>query len=297
MAKLIFHHGALGDWVLTFGLMRAMRGPMTAITHWSKAQLAAKLLPHVEPMDMELREFGRLFAEGGPAFTSPAIGTMFAEADVIISFVSRGDDAWAANVKKLAPSAQLAFVFPRPPVDFAGHVWQWHAEQLDKQGLMIEQVVAASRSNPSGPIVLHPGSGGEAKCWPAERYITLAQRLIDRGHTVRFVIGEVERERWKAAKLAAFQAVCEVAVPTSPLALAAIIEHARAYVGNDSGPTHLAAELGVPTVALFGPSDARQWSPCGPQVTMLKPAEPAAMDWLEVDVVDAAVQAVLDVRP
>ena len=49
---------------------------------------------------------------------------------------------------------------------------------------------------------------------------------------------------------------------------------ARLYLGNDSGVTHLAAAMGIPTVALFGPSDDRQWRPLGPAVRILRAAPP-----------------------
>lgn len=293
MADLIFHQGALGDWVLTFGLMRAMGGPVTAVAGWSKAQLAAHVLPSVEPMDVELREFTRLFADGGPAFTSPAVAEMFAQARRIVSFVSRGDDAWATNVRRLAPEVQIVFVFPRPPVDFAGHVWRWHAEQLETQGMTIAQSTAPARRNPTGPIVLHPGSGGEAKCWPTARFAALAKGLRDEGYAVKALIGEAEVERWPAAAIDSLREVCEVVAPRSLVELSQVVEQARVFIGNDAGPTHLAADLGVPTIALFGPSDAAQWSPRGPLVTVMKPAKPTSMDWLSVAAVEDSVRRML----
>jgi len=48
-----------------------------------------------------------------------------------------------------------------------------------------------------------------------------------------------------------------------------VISRSAVYLGNDSGITHLAAAVGVPTVALFGPSDPRQWAPRGRRVTVI----------------------------
>ena len=45
---------------------------------------------------------------------------------------------------------------------------------------------------------------------------------------------------------------------------------AGGYVGHDSGPTHLAAMIGLPTLALFGPTDPAIWSPLGPRVQCLR---------------------------
>jgi ADP-heptose:LPS heptosyltransferase len=58
--------------------------------------------------------------------------------------------------------------------------------------------------------------------------------------------------------------------------LACWLATARVYIGNDSGITHLAAAVGTPVVALFGPTDPRIWAPRGPQVHVI--ARPALAD-------------------
>jgi len=58
--------------------------------------------------------------------------------------------------------------------------------------------------------------------------------------------------------------------------LAAILSRCRLYVGNDSGVTHLAAAVGVPTVAIFGPTDPDVWAPRGPGVRVVRAATPCA---------------------
>ncbi len=63
-------------------------------------------------------------------------------------------------------------------------------------------------------------------------------------------------------------------------------------MGNDSGPTHLAAAVGCPTVALFGPTDPARWAPVGAHVVAIDDhAEGAA--WPGVDRVEAALGALL----
>lgn len=121
----------------------------------------------------------------------------------------------------------------------------------------------------NGRIVLAPGSGGRAKCWPREHWLTLAGALHSKGHSLAIVCGPVERERddpqaWAWPPCTSFH------VGLSIVELAQALRVARWFVGNDSGPTHLAAMLGVPTVALFGPTDARVWAPVGPHVRVLE---------------------------
>jgi ADP-heptose:LPS heptosyltransferase len=118
------------------------------------------------------------------------------------------------------------------------------------------------------PIVIHPGSGAPRKCWPAERFVELAERLRADGRAVRFVLGEVEREQWPTDRIDRLSAVAELAQPKSYSELYTLIASARAFIGNDTGPTHLAGICGVPTVAIFG-SDPTRWAPIGPRVTVV----------------------------
>ena len=71
------------------------------------------------------------------------------------------------------------------------------------------------------------------------------------------------------------------------------LARARLVIAGDSGPAHLAAQLGVPTLSLFGPGDPRQWGPVGSRVRVLAPPVPSPMDWLSVDRVASEALAVL----
>jgi ADP-heptose:LPS heptosyltransferase len=140
-----------------------------------------------------------------------------------------------------------------------------------------------------GPVVLAPGSGGQAKRWPASSFVSLAERLLGRAWSVHVLVGPVELDRddpraWPWPPGVAF--VVEPAVVNLLPRLAS----ASAFVGNDSGTTHLAAMLGVPTVALFGPSDDRVWAPVGPSVDVLV-APARRLEDLAVEAVEAAVLA------
>jgi ADP-heptose:LPS heptosyltransferase len=74
--------------------------------------------------------------------------------------------------------------------------------------------------------------------------------------------------------------------------IAALLSLARAVVGNDSGPTHLAAAVGCPTVALFGPTDPAVWAPPGAHVRVI--ARPAGgAPWADVERVMAALGPIL----
>jgi ADP-heptose:LPS heptosyltransferase len=126
---------------------------------------------------------------------------------------------------------------------------------------------------------------GRDKCWPRARWLELAARLP--AGELQVVVGptEIEREdprRWPWPVAPAF------VVEPQVTELAARLAPAAAFVGNDSGTTHLAAMLGVPTVAVFGPSDARIWAPVGPHVRVV--AEAGDIGAVPTDAVLTALQ-------
>lgn len=135
------------------------------------------------------------------------------------------------------------------------------------------------------PVLIHPGSGGPHKCWPRDRFESLIHSLRQRGAVVRPLLGEVELDTWPHAVVQHWLDDLHAQRVASLDDLADALLAAGAYVGNDSGPTHLAAQLDIPTLALFGPTDPAIWSPRGGNVRVLAPPSPRPMDWLEPGVV------------
>lgn len=308
-STLVFAFGALGDTVLLWPTLRAIR-PATLVAPSAKARLAARWVEGVRAMDGDTPALARLFAhDPDPADEMPkAVRTLLGRAERIISFISDGQDTWAGNVRRLNPGARLHFVRPRPAEGETVPVVEHHRRQLAEQGWACEPIAPDVRRNPTGPVVVHPGSGGRAKCWAAERFERLIETLQAAGRSVVVVLGEAERERMEPRRLEAWrerwqrswrgmgrgQGGVAIEEPADVLELGELLAGAELFVGNDSGPTHLAAQLGVPTVALFGPTDPRIWAPRGPAVTVLAPTTPRPMGWLGVrPVVEAVERAAL----
>jgi len=128
---------------------------------------------------------------------------------------------------------------------------------------------AASRG---GFAVIHPFSGSRKKCWPLERFEELARRLGER-MPVKWCAGPEDDLPGAMRFEDLYQLACWLA-------------SARIYIGNDSGPSHLAAAAGTPVVALFGPSDPAVWAPRGPRVTI---AAAPSMDSITVEQVESLV--------
>ncbi|HWP39468.1 MAG TPA: glycosyltransferase family 9 protein, partial [Tepidisphaeraceae bacterium] len=128
--------------------------------------------------------------------------------------------------------------------------------------------------------------------WPAPRFLELIQALRAAGREVRVLLGEAEMDRWPTELLMQFESAAQVRRPGTLLELLEQIAAASVFVGNDSGPGHLAGILGVPTVSLFGPnSDPVRWRPLGPAVTVL---HACAIDQIRVEDVVAAVAGHID---
>ena len=168
---------------------------------------------------------------------------------------------------------------------------QWHLHQIEQQGLPLAEQQPAAGGRPDGPWVVHPGSGGRSKCWPPRHFESLVVQLKLAGRQVQPILGEVEADTWPDQALQRWRQHHSARLLRCPVELYEILSTASGYVGNDSGPTHLAAQLGVPTIALFGPTNPTLWAPRGPRVELIAPPTPRSMDWLSMERVFDAVTA------
>jgi heptosyltransferase-2 len=130
-------------------------------------------------------------------------------------------------------------------------------------------------------VVLCPGANRKAKRWPVERFTAVADELANRHGLAIVTTGSpAERSVTAAVTAAARTPVTDLGLKGVTLgALKAIIAEARLMITNDTGPRHVAAALGTPTVSLFGPTDPR-WttidSPCE-KILVAEPFLPAEL--------------------
>jgi hypothetical protein len=256
----VFHRGALGDMVLLWPRLRHwIQGGdrVTLVCDAAKARLAEREVG-VRGLDAEQRRFNQLWVEGGEIQAEAGVG-------LVVDYTA-GSPAFLANLGRMFPGATIeSSPPPRGGADAAAFD---AAHPLAK---------AIAQANERSPIVLHVGAGSRDKQWPLDRWREIASLLPGQ---VLLVAGEVEAERFSPAERELFAALGGRFV--ADLAqLAEITRHARLFIGCDSGPTHLAAQLGVRTLALFGPTDPAAWAPIGPQARVIAPPAPQPMTWLE----------------
>ncbi|MGH2460429.1 MAG: glycosyltransferase family 9 protein, partial [Chloroflexota bacterium] len=118
-------------------------------------------------------------------------------------------------------------------------------------------------------VVLHPGAGGRHKRWPAARFAALADRFAELGFAIAITQGPADDDAVEAVRSQTRLACPDLLAGLSLDQLAKALAGASLFVGNDSGITHLAALLEVPTVAIFGPFDPAYWAPIGPRVQVI----------------------------
>jgi len=121
----------------------------------------------------------------------------------------------------------------------------------------------AARLLPAPRILCHLTASQPKKQWPLSHWVALHRMAATSGEQLMFSTGDSARERLQFDEMQ--RRVPDAALlPPLPLAgFLAVLKRAKAFVSGDTGPMHFAAGLGVPTIALFGPSSAAAWGPTG----------------------------------
>ncbi len=135
----------------------------------------------------------------------------------------------------------------------------------------------------AGPYaVFHPFASTPQKTWPAERFLAVAQHLRDKaGLEPVFLAGPAD----DPGAFARFPVYRNVPLDQ----VKSVVAGAQLFIGNDSGPAHMAAAFGVPSVVLFGPSDPVTWAPWKTEARVL--TAPESIGRITVEEVLAAAEA------
>jgi ADP-heptose:LPS heptosyltransferase len=116
----------------------------------------------------------------------------------------------------------------------------------------------------------HPGAGKVPNRWPAEKFAELIDRLSDATGCTAFITSGPMDEEVLADTLRQVKCQVQVIVNQPIRRVASIIKQADLYVTNDTGVMHIAAAVGTPTLALFGPTDPLQWAPLGEKIRYIQ---------------------------
>ncbi|MGD9690352.1 MAG: glycosyltransferase family 9 protein [Phycisphaerales bacterium] len=278
----VVHAGALGDFVMMWPLARALvesGREVTVVAAASKAALASAELG-VTGVSMEQPRFTRVW-EGAtgvrPSDREEGVREVYSFVATDESAAGEAGQRWREGAARLFPGARVVLV---GSPGSASRASVWRAVRADGVGAEPDE-----RLNPDGPIVMHVGAGSAAKRWGLDRWRGLFEHVVRVGGAAGAPVvlaGEVEEEQFGAVDRRLFASMGGRFVRALG-ELAGQIKRARVFVGADSGPTHLAGQLGVGTVALFGPTDPGVWKPIGPRVRVVAPEAASGMEWLGVE--------------
>jgi ADP-heptose:LPS heptosyltransferase/GT2 family glycosyltransferase len=123
-------------------------------------------------------------------------------------------------------------------------------------------------------VCVNPGAGTETRQWPAEHFAALIDLLAANHDVDIYLIGSADETAVAAevlAKVSDKNSVVSLVGATDLTDLPALLASAALFVGNNSGPQHIAAGLGIPTVGIYsGTVDAREWGPIGPNAVAVQ---------------------------
>jgi ADP-heptose:LPS heptosyltransferase len=285
----VIRPGALGDVLVTLpALQRYRRGYPAASIELLGNPAVIRWLPgrsvvsSVESFDRV--DLARLFLPDG--LTEATLIQYLDSFDHILNYAVPGGHPLARNLERVC-RARVYHLDTRSVAMITQHISDYLQHPLEALGLTPttgwpeleprprDRQAALEWQHARGiggrPVVaIHPGSGSPAKNWPAERFAMVAQRLVqDRGVDVMLISGPADDDTIRAVVgKTGDNRTTHLHQPDLGM-LAAMLATCAAYLGNDSGVTHLAAAAGTETLALFGPTDPRIWAPRGSHVTVL----------------------------
>ncbi|MCX7934903.1 MAG: glycosyltransferase family 9 protein [Planctomycetota bacterium] len=121
---------------------------------------------------------------------------------------------------------------------------------------------AEAQHKPWVGINMNAGEFALYRAWPPEKFAVLAQMLSDRWGCRLLFTGAANEETYVSRHIKHLSAsFLNLAGRTSVRQLAAVLKRLRLFISVDSGPLHLAAALGVPTIGIFGPESPRRFAP------------------------------------
>jgi hypothetical protein len=248
MRRLVIRPGAIGDFLVSLPALESLRADYLEV--WT----ASPNVPLVRFADA-----ARSIASAGLDLLgiadspSPRLIAALRGFDSIVSWYG----AARPEFRDLVRSLDLPFTFfpALPPEGAAMHATDFYLDQVRALAPVLADPIPRIRCDVAREnfAVIHPFSGSPRKNWPLERFRQLA-RGLERRMPVHWCAGADDPPLPGARRIDdLYQLACWLA-------------QASLYIGNDSGITHLAAAVGTPVVAIFGPTDPAVWAPRGPHV-------------------------------
>ena len=291
----VIRPGAMGDVLLTFPVLQALRkecvnAHITLVSNSVVLPLALAYKIVDEAFDYQDISWSELFSEAG--IRSPSLRNLLAQTDLAICWLRDSDHIVEKNISK-AGVKHLIVAPGRPAEGARVHIVDYLAGTLGLspiQGTMGGGTIDGS--HPLQQIAVHPGSGSPTKCWPPIYFAEVIERLWQQNRPVLLLAGPADVERLETILTRLSPSpkpeLLQILTNRPLLEVAYHLQNCRCYLGNDSGITHLAAMLSIPTIAIFGPSDPAIWHPVGPTVKVIRER---TLEQVTVDLIMEAINS------
>jgi len=208
------------------------------------------------------------------------------ELDVIISFLSNPSNTTERNLGYLMKEIPIFAFPPFPPQGETTHVASHLASCLKNSGLPVDPHAALEQARkkgllrgeepirPQSMVVFHPGSGSKKKNLSPDFWIELiTMRQLAQFEKRVLLLGPAEQEHYHVFTNKLKGTDIEIVASPPTETLLSVLKAASLYIGHDSGITHVAALLGVSTIAIFTNTNPAQWAPLGPDVAVISDFE------------------------
>lgn len=299
---LVIRGGAIGDFILTLPVFSALRQQfpeshleVLGYPHIANLALAGGLVEQVR--SIEARPLAQFFARGGTL--SDELREYFSGFAIIISYLYDPDKIFQTNVA-LCSKAQFIIGPHRPNETLKIHATKTFLQTLERLAIFDAQStphlnLVASDSSPTASLALHPGSGGERKNWPEKKWSDLlAQLLTETNINFLLIGGEAEGTRLKRLSANLPDHRFQLAENLPLVDLASRLKTCAAFVGHDSGISHLAGALNLPGLVLWGETILEIWRPPNPLLKIVRHA--GGLDEIPVEQVLKELKTLLQSR-
>lgn len=288
---LVVRGGALGDFILSLPVIQTIR------INYPECHLAIMGYSHLLPLlhlGYDIAETSSLDQGGLASFFSidgclaGRMARYLGSFDLVVSFIPDPGGVFAHNLYRAGAGTVLTI----PPVPSSAqreHAIDFFLRALSS--LAVKRQIVSPYLDPVQPwerragvlwdewgldssssevVAIHPGSGSKNKTWSTAKFGLLARRLLEYSNCRILIVAgpaddmAVEFLRGEISDLDPM-----IFREESIVVLASVLKKCAVFVGNDSGVTHLAAALGLPVAAIFGPTDPSVWGPRGKSVMIV----------------------------
>lgn len=285
---VVFHQGALGDFLMAASAVEELAEVLNGvrIDFWSKPEHAALLGAKSYVGDCHNPD-GTLVAclLQDSLWETVPLPDFLLKADRVLIFGQAGSRVMAERLARRL-SADVSWIQSFPAAGGDTHVSRFLQRQLNDLGYSIggkpirllpdpeEKQAAEELLDRLGivlpPVLVHPGSGGRRKVWPLGNWHALIEWMrSELSLQVLLSVGPADEYLDEFAGVTGESGV-PILSGLAAAKLSALLSLCGLYIGSDSGVSHLAAAVGVPAIAVFGPTDPRVWAPRGLNTVAVK---------------------------